>query len=129
MLREVVEKVTLMSYNNSDELISSTTSLSYIDKVVLDVIPLFTGNYKLNWYCEISQSNLNARALTRVFDDTNIFGESITDFKVANIYKNISGYKIISLTKGVRVIFRLQFCASSQTVSIQRARLLLERLF
>jgi hypothetical protein len=129
MLRKVVEQDTLVSFSNSDELLSSTTSLTYVDKVVLTFTPLFTGNYKIQWYCELAQSNTNQSAFVRVFDGINIFGETSNYFSVANVYIGSGGWATKFLIKNNSLTIFLQFRASNKTVSIRRARLLVERIF
>jgi len=131
-MRKVIELTTLIGNGAISDLITSSTSTTYLDKLFLGIIPVFSGRYKLSFYCETAISLVAQRVFVRIFDGVNIYAEVCPPVK--ENYANgqwlpISGFVILDLTKNVPFNVALQFKVSGGTGYIRRARILIERIF
>ncbi|MFH0805953.1 MAG: hypothetical protein V1901_03710 [Patescibacteria group bacterium] len=132
MIVKTPELNSLVENYSESELITSTTAKVYQDKLVLNIITNYTGQYIIKFYCETAISLVAERVFVRVIEGINVCAEVCPPVK--ENYTNgqwlpIVSFKKIDLTKGVLYTFRLQFKVSNGTGYIRRARFLFRRIF
>ncbi len=132
MIKISPELSSLVEWYSEQELITSTTSTIYLDKLSLALIPIYSGNYMLNFYCETAVSLVAQRVFVKVIEGVNIYSEVCPPVK--ENYGNgqwlpINGFKQINLIKDNVYNCQLQFKTSGGTAYIRRARMNIRRVF
>ena len=114
----------------SSEGISTTTSLTYIEKLSFPFTPAFSGDYLIHWACELGSSNANKTHRVKVeLDNTTIINEHIQISNSADGYKTVSGYKRITLTASQEYVFDMDYAGDvAQTTAIRKARFEIGRI-
>mgnify|MGYP001571210172 FL=1 len=102
---------------------SSTTSASYQQKLKLTTPSLSSGNYLIQFYCEITSTDNDGIAAIVELDDTTTIAEMKDDRHHSEDYfKPFSGFKQVTLTSGVHEI-DIDYRKLGGTAKIRRARI------
>jgi len=102
---------------------SSTTSSNYQQKLKLTTPSLASGNYLIQWYCEITSTDKDGMAAIVELDDTTTIAETEDDRHHSEDYfKPFSGFKQVTLTSGVHEI-DIDYKRFGGTAKIRRARI------
>jgi hypothetical protein len=109
---------------------STTTSVSYQQKLRLTTPSLPAGNYRLNWYCEYRQSSISDDIFIRVEqDDTTSLAEMNAEVKDNVNYFPNSGFAVVALTAGIHTFDMDYRSETAGTTSyIRRSRIAIERV-
>ena len=103
---------------------STTTSTSYQQKLQLTTANLASGNYRIGYSVEVTNSDKAKRAEVRVqIDDTETIAEAGTaSLILENDYVVVAGFVVRALSAGVHNI-DIDFRAVEETAKVRRARL------
>lgn len=113
---------TSYAYNES-EVESTTTSNNYQQKLKLTTPSLTSGNYLIQWYCEITSTNKDGMACIIELDDATTIAEIEDDRHHSEDYfKPFSGLKQVTLSGGVHEI-DIDYKRLDGTAKIRRARI------
>jgi hypothetical protein len=114
--------LTSYTYNES-EAQSTTTSNSYQQKLKLTTPSLASGNYLIQWYCEITSTDKDGVACIVELDDATTIAEIKDDRHHSEDYfKPFSGLKQVTLSSGVHEI-DIDYKRLDGTAKIRRARI------
>lgn len=129
-MKKVPELDSLIGNYSESEGITSTTSTSYINKLVLAFTPQFSGKYSLNWILELCGISASDNFKYRVRDASVNFveGRCMNNVSYANgSWEPFSGFKQLNLIKNISYIFFIDFCRATGTANIRNARLKINR--
>ena len=103
---------------------STTTSLTFVQKLRLTTSSLAAGDYRIGYSMEITNSNKKQRTEVRVqVDDTTTIAEGVNAaLNQHDDYVMVSGFAVVTLTAGTHNI-DIDYRALSNTAKIRRARL------
>lgn len=108
------------------EIVSTTTSGTFQEKVELDIGTVKAGDFFLQWSCETANDSSDKPVQVRVQqNNTTDLAESSQAPKFDNTFFSVSGIKQLSLTAGAHT-FQVQFSIDSGeggTAQIRRARI------
>lgn len=114
----------------SSDGISTTTSGTFQTKLSFAFTPPVTGDYLVQWSCELGNTAGGNESYGQVQEDgTNIAGAFITRIQtVTNTFCPCGGIAVRTLTGGVVYTYTIQFRAGSGTARVQNARMVIRRL-
>lgn len=108
----------------ADNTESSTTSTSYVDKLVHTFTPPLSGLYTIQWSIELRGTAANC--LFRLYDGSDVLNYSRC---YRADYQAVSGFVTIYFLENSSYTFRMQFASatSGSSVSVRNARMLIRR--
>lgn len=107
---------------------STTTATAMQNKVTFNFTPAFTGEYKLDFCMDLTNSSAIKKTSWQVTQVGNILSDGTVEIdSINNQYLTVCGFNIISLTAGVATSFTIDFCRVDNTAKIKRARLAIRR--
>lgn len=125
------------NYHYVEDDSTSITTAEWTEKLKLNTNSLPMGNYKISWYCEISNVN-NLKAMTvrcQLNDNVNLSGEIFNSYSPQNFGTNIwhvfSGFKMMTSLSGINTIdldFGLDNTDGIGSAQIKNARIELFRI-
>jgi len=110
---------------------STTVSTGYSVKTSMTTPTVPAGDYKIEWSCEITSSDVNERAYSRVnLDSGTILAEvKVGPILVASDYQPCSGSMIRTLTNATHLIeFEYRSSVGSATAKIRNASIIFHRV-
>ncbi len=114
---------------DTDEGITSTTSLTYINKLSFNFVPADAGTYIVSWYFEDTNSNVNKGVQTRIeLDDTTELGAHTTYPEIAEEYNQHSGFAIVDLGSGSHQIDLDLRLVSTGIARVRRTRMYIRKI-
>jgi len=120
----------ILQYYNSSDGESSTTSQTYVDKVILTFTPSMTGNYLVIASAELRGNSTTYDIRAQMTIDGTTYANPTWQPDEATMWKSFFTSKVINLGNGSHTI-RIQYSSenAAQTVTIRRARIMALRLF
>jgi hypothetical protein len=118
------------AYAKSDG-VSSTNSITFVNKVSLITSTVASGTYKIEWYAELNRNSASNDVMFRTYlDETTELCN--TNFRIAdaNSWLIVSGFDIVSFTSSATHRIDVQFAGQTtgKTSYIRRARVEITRL-
>ena len=105
---------------------STTTSLTYVQKLRMTTPVLAAGDYRIGYSAELASTDRNGPVHVMVeIDDTTIVAEAVSPkVQVASAYVMVSGFAVQTLTAAVHTIDVEYHSADvADTAKIRRVRL------
>lgn len=108
----------------SNDLESSTTSTSWIQKITMTTPALMQGTYRIAWYAELKSSSTNNRAQLQVqINNTTTIGNTETSPKNTTDYMLSSGFYYYTGSGQLTIDMDYSSTLANATTYVRRARL------